>query len=628
MVLRASSTRKPDEEKPQPGNGLRLLTAGGLLSLVLYVGFYLLMLAKSLWESPTLVPDKWKTIFRPIRDLFPRDWVWARKGTEPALSHHLLYLLLIVALFAVYFFVIVRLWKGASLGSHSGRGALRRILFFTVLFLAVLFVVHGALSSDLFSYVSYGRIFAIYGDNPLVNAPADYAWSDRAKWIQWVYWKETPSVYGPVWLWLAAGIAKVAQAIDNDLVTHLLGHKLLASLAHLLNVVLVWKVAGLALRKYPALLGATARSKPDSDNRLAALRIAATVTYAWNPLVVLEFGANGHNDVLLVTFVLAALWMHLKGMWRLAALCLAAAVLVKLIAVVLVPGYLWLLFWQGRTEKPAWDRDSWRAGFSRAAQAALIVSAALVVAYWPFWTGPEILRSLAGGPPATRMVNSLSDVLRNKGAEWLSDFAHSQHWYPYKFWEPGEIAARLDWPLRWGSLMIAAAWAVLRTWGARTFPDMVRAWGWVLLIYLVIGSVWYWPWYASWLLVPAILAGSSRLLKATLVLSASSMLLYAIFPVLAQPFDELPGWSGLVIMGPPLGYLLGVWILDAITRRRARRVTEPTPLPAPAGGLATVAVPVPLRPEPLFSASSQEHSVAADLPTYIVAAQQESYEIF
>ncbi|HVF98601.1 MAG TPA: hypothetical protein VND68_02075, partial [Chloroflexia bacterium] len=340
--------------------------------MLLYACFYVLMLSKSLWESPTLVPDKWKAIFRPVRDIFPRDWVLARKGTEPALLNNLLYLVLVAALFAVYLFVVVRLWKGGLLASSDSGGALRRIIFFTALMLAVLFVVHGSLSSDLYSYAWYGRIFAIFGDNPLVNTPADYAWSDRAKWIQWVYWKDTPSVYGPVWLWVAGGIARVAQALDGDLVTHLLGHKLVAGVAHLCNVVLIWRVAGLALRKHGIPFGSKLPSTKPNVDRIGAMQVAATVTYAWNPLAMIEFGANGHNDVLMLTFVLCALWMHLKGWWPLAVSALAAAVLVKMIAVMLVPGYLWLLLWQGRTERPHWDRESWRRGIIRVTQAACL----------------------------------------------------------------------------------------------------------------------------------------------------------------------------------------------------------------------------------------------------------------
>jgi hypothetical protein len=584
------------------------------------------MLSKSLWESPTLVPDKWKAVFRPIRDLFPREWVFARKGTEPALLNNLLYFVLIVALFALYFYVVARLWQGGILTDNDGRGALRRVLGFTALMLVVLFVVHGSLSTDLHSYAWYGRIFAVYGDNPLVSVPADYAWSDRAKWIQWVYWKETPSVYGPVWLWIAAGLAKVAQAIDGDIVTHLLGHKLLASASHLCNVVLLWKVAGLMLRKYGMRFVSNGVPGKLDPGTLASVQVAATVTYAWNPLALIEFGANGHNDVLMLTFVLAGLWLHLKGHWRLAVAALAAASMVKLIAVVLLPGYLWLLLWQGRTEGQVRERESWRSSIARVVQAVFIFGGLLVVAYIPFWAGPEVLKPIIGGPPATRMVNSLADVLKNRGAEFLSVFAHKQHWLPYMFWEPAAIANRLDWPLRWGPLMISTAWAVLRTWGARTFPDMVRAWGWVLLVYLLVGSVWYWPWYASWLLVPVALLGPGRLMRASLILTGSSMLLYAMFPVMSAPYDDLPKWSGLVIMAPPLLYLLGGWALDRLRQRRAAPVPQGSPLSGLSSARLPAAVPVPLRPEPLLAATSDMRTSQSQYQP--ADAGQDSRELF
>ncbi|HEX8227826.1 MAG TPA: hypothetical protein VF826_00770 [Chloroflexia bacterium] len=604
-ATRGKMTSRPQKNKIHRQNStssLRMLTVAGAASLLLCVCFYVLMLSKSLWESPTLVPDKWKTVFRPIRDLFPREWVFARKGSEAALLNNLLYLLLIVALFALYFYVVARLWKGGILAPADGGGALRRVLGFTTLMLAVLFVVHGSLSSDLHSYIWYGRIFAIYGDNPLTSVPAHYAWSDRAEWIQWVYWKDTPSVYGPVWLWLAAGVAKLAQAIDGDIVTHLLGHKLVASAAHLGNVLLVWKVAGLMLRKYGLPFASTTGRMKPGHGTLASMQVAATVTYAWNPLALIEFGANGHNDVLMLTFVLAGLWLHLKGKWPLAVAALAAAAMVKLIVVVLLPGYLWLLLWQGRTEGAAGERETWRSGVARVVQAASIFGGLLVLAYTPFWAGPEVLKPITGGPPSTRTVNSLAEVLKNQGAEFLSIFAHKLRWQPYMFWEPAAIAQRLDWPLRWGPMMISGAWAILRTWGARTFPDMVRAWGWVLLIYLTVGSVWYWPWYASWLLVPVSLLGPGRLMRASLLLTGSSMLLYAMFPVMSPPYEDLPQWSGLVVMSPPLLYLLGTWVLDRQRKRGVAPLRQGSPVSGRSSGRLPAAVPVPLRPEPLMSA--------------------------
>ncbi|MDQ3929100.1 MAG: hypothetical protein M3328_08135, partial [Chloroflexota bacterium] len=291
-----------------------------------------------------------------------------------------------------------------------------------------------------------------------------------------------------------------------------------------------------------------------------------------------------------------------------------------------LPGYLWLLLWQGRTETQAWEWESWRRSIARVVQAVGIFAGVLVLAYVPFWEGPQILSGITGGPPSTRMVNSLADVLKNRGAEILSVFAHKHHWHTFKFWEAGAIADRLDWPLRWGPLMISGAWAVLRTWGARTFPDMVRAWGWVLLIYLTVGSVWYWPWYASWLLVPVALVGTGRLMRASLILTGSSMLLYAIFPVMSAPYEELPKWSGLVIMAPPMLYLLGGWVRDRLRRRGVAPVPQGSPLSGLGSSLLPAAVPVPLRPEPLLAATSDTGPLQSQYqPT---DAAHESRELF
>src|SRR5438552_3051726 len=97
-------------------------------------------------------------------------------------------------------------------------------------------VVPGVLSTDLFSYVWYGRILVVFGDNPLTHVPGDYTWHDTGRWLQWVFWKETPSVYGPGWVLVAGLVAEVSQALGGDIVNHILGHRIVASVGHLANV--------------------------------------------------------------------------------------------------------------------------------------------------------------------------------------------------------------------------------------------------------------------------------------------------------------------------------------------------------------------------------------------------------
>jgi hypothetical protein len=626
MFQISNSTQISPAGNPKPTiSGIWLLSTTGILLVLGYIAYFFLMQSHSLWQSPALVPDKWKKFFYPIKDLFPVSWVRAHQDTPFGLLNVGLYLLLLAFLFAVYIFAVRRAFAGNTFRSSDSGRALRIILVVSVAILAILFIVPGLFSSDLFSYVWYGRILGVYGDNPLLRVPADYAWYDKSHWLQWVYWKDTSSVYGPVWLWFAAGIAKIAQALDGDIVTHLLGHKLFAALAHLLNIWLLWHVSGIFIRRYwpkDRTKGGVLRTEspgptfsPQSSVLSApvAAQIGVTLSYAWNPLFLIEFGANGHNDVLIVTGLLGALWLHLRGYWRTAVVLLALTCLVKAIVLIFLPGYLWLLFWE--SDLPPM-KQRLTLGAWRVTQALALSLAVWVFCYLPFWQGPASLNVLVSGPAAEYFIDSLGAVVRFKLAEGISHLAGALGWQPTRFWSVDEVGWRLDWPARWGPLAITAAVAFTQTWDARTFPRMLSAWGWVLFAYLTIGSVWFWPWYVPWLIVPAVLLGPGRLFTATLILCASSMSLYAIYPKMAPPFQEVPGWTGLVIMCPPLLYVGISYWLEAL-RRKTKPEEQIEPLAQPES--LPVSVPVPAYPEPAHVPVLANHQHAGRLePAYFV----------
>jgi hypothetical protein len=113
-------------------------------------------------------------------------------------------------------------------------------------------------------------------------------------------------------------------------------------------------------------------SQTGTAERLAwqtAATAGVTITYAWNPLAVVEFGLSGHNDVLLLTGLLAALWLHLTGHWRAAIVAIALASLVKVVALVFLPGYLCLLVWEGDGDR----RQKLLRAASRTIQAAALI---------------------------------------------------------------------------------------------------------------------------------------------------------------------------------------------------------------------------------------------------------------
>jgi hypothetical protein len=548
------------------------------------VAYLILMQSHALWQSPTLVPDRWKHIYYPFVSLFPAEWI------RPGLANDLgflaagLFAILICGLFLVYF-LLLRRFLDAEIAPDEALGALRRIVAFTVVALAILFVVPGVLSSDLFSYVWYGRVFALFAENPFTHVPADYAWRDTGRWLQWVYWRETPSVYGPIWVFLAGGVAKASQLLDGNIVTHLLGHKLLASVAHLVNVVLVWRIVGNLTKLESGIWN------PD---RTTSAQVAATVAYAWNPLLLIEFGANGHNDVLMMTFVLTSVWLHLTGRWRLAVAALACAALVKLIAVVFLPGYLWLLFWQSHQGGAL---ESLRKRLWIGAQATMVFATTFLVFYLPFWQGLSTLRPLITGPPVELYINSLGWLLRFKVPEVASAVADLLNLSPPEFWTTRAVGQRLEWPVRFGATLITGAFALVTTWKARDLPRMITAWGWVLFVYLTVGAVWFWPWYVSWLVVIAVIAGPGRLFNATLILCLTSLLMYATLWRSDPVVSEIFAWRDAAVMLPPLVYALASSWRDSRTRPG-----QPAPAPVPEPRFRHVdarppSVPVPLMPE-------------------------------
>src|SRR5688500_15911625 len=329
---------------------LRWLWRGGAFLVAWCVAYLLLFQSSTLWARAIPLPRGDDGLLGTLRRLFPAEWLRASRDTQLGLLNSGLYLLILAILFTSYWLALrraIRLQRWSNVAQtamnwHRNR-PLWIILLVTALALFVLLWLPGTQSADLHNYIWYGRMLATFGDNPFVHVPLDYVSRDASGWLEHVYWKEVPSVYGPVWVLLAGGLAWLGNLVSSEMWPHLLSHKLWASDAHLVNVVLMWRVSGLVTQSY--------LSSPDAPaiEARGSARIGATLVYAWCPLALIEFGANGHNDALMLTGVIGALWLHLTGRWRLAAIAIGLAALVKVSALLLLPGYLWLLLW----ERPA-----------------------------------------------------------------------------------------------------------------------------------------------------------------------------------------------------------------------------------------------------------------------------------
>jgi hypothetical protein len=163
------------------------------------------------------------------------------------------------------------------------------------------------LSTDAWTYWDEGRIAAVHDANPYVQAPEDFH-SDPAFPYVGSAWRDTTSVYGPAFQLVSEPVA-LAAGSSHDAAAWI--YKTLAAAATLVSTWLAVK--------------------------LAARKAFAAAFVGWNPLLAVHFAGGGHNDVWMAALVLAALVLAAAGRLEAAGGAWAAAILVKWVAVLLLP---------------------------------------------------------------------------------------------------------------------------------------------------------------------------------------------------------------------------------------------------------------------------------------------------
>jgi len=315
-----------------------------------------------------------------------------------------------------------------------------------VLFRLTLLPLQPTLSEDLTRYRWQARLQAA-GGNPYVEVPEDPRWAElRDETWPRVTRKDLPSVYGPLAEASYRGWWEFARRLSDEPYVQVWSFKLPFAAAEL--------GVGAALWRLLPLLG---------------LPSSFALVYLWNPLIVNEFWAQGHNDSLAVLAVLLALIAWKRRREYSAGAWLAAAAMVKFWPLILFP-FLGLRREEGR----------WRLGWRVAVGAApvVVVSCAL---YWP-----EILhvrRILADFVGGWRNNDSLFGLFYDYFDE---DFDRARYWSTRAC---VTVLALVWWRQRAVSWQFLAAIVALLAFSANCFP-------------------WYLSWFAPLLAVyphPALL---------------------------------------------------------------------------------------------------------------------------
>ena len=351
---------------------------------------------------------------------------------------------------------------------------LRAILLWTAAFcLPLLLVPPDFLSTDVYAYIMEIRVGVVHHANPMVVPPGAFPGDPLLKYV--TSWKDLPAIYGPAWAVLLSALTYPLRPLGDAPWLYLAAYKLLAAGFHLANAAMIWR-----------LLGAW---KPEQQ-------VWGTLLYAWNPLALLEYAGSAHNDAPMIFFLLLALWLAQQGRWRLATAGLALGALIKYIPLLVLPLYAGVVL-RGH--------PTWPARLKTAGQMAAISLLLAVVFFAPFWQGGRVVRPLLAQPAADRSLNSIAmlatrawPVLTNLVdlGDDLDQAARDPNLPDEMGLSPQQLA--VSQAVRWlGRAALAFTWLamLIAVWRRPTFERFVWASFWVLLIYIVLGTTWFWPWY-------------------------------------------------------------------------------------------------------------------------------------
>jgi alpha-1,6-mannosyltransferase len=337
------------------------------------------------------------------------------------------------------------------------------------------------------------------------------------------------SPYGPIWTHLETTIAQVFDGVRAQLISL----KVVLVLSSLGSALLIWQILG--------------RVRPERQ-------LLGTLAFLWNPMIIVELAGEGHNDALMVFFVVLALLLTIEGRGSIGLVAMSLGVLVKYLPLLLVPSQV-VYLWRTRRGTLAFGTQ-----VASGAAIAALVAAAL---FAPLWAGADTLTGvwLSGRPGQTGSTQTML-------IEALSWFL------------PASVAEPLVYLLLVAGL---AAFIWIRASSITDADSLLRSCASVALAYVLLVSPSFWPWYGVMPVALMALVPTDLFLALLFAVSAGSRLvapldLLFVHEVIGRRMFLFATWTGAI--GLPL-VVLSVWL---VRRSRTVRELDPeriTPSPPP-----------------------------------------------
>ncbi|MBV9171464.1 MAG: DUF2029 domain-containing protein [Chloroflexi bacterium] len=460
-----------------------------------------------------------------------------------------------------------------DVGISAVRGALAVVVLFELLFQVTLFLSPGLFTTDIFSYVMYGHISAVYNLNPYIYPPNYFPGNPMLNWIHPIWWDQ-PSVYGPLWTNLAWVLAHLMDPLNGLTVTlddgevlqvglmdQVFVYKLAMNVVQLINLALLWWLLGRLMPQRPRA------------------RLTAFTMFAWNPLMLFDTAGNAHNDALMVTLLLLGvvpltLQRRVTNVgWAVGTFFVGLSALIKYTTCIV--GLFYVVPWVRRLA--TWpSRIGWIGG------TGLVIAATAAILFVPWWDYPRSLQPIltAADGKSWQFSNSAPDVFalefdnkflnKSTPAPSPDEVAYS---YAELYTTPTLPTVRIwtKWITR-GIFALYLIWECIRLWriaGDRRrsliepiLEASVRAFA--VLIVLVLP--WVLEWYWFWPLALATLLGWRRQLS--LVIVGYTLTSLPIFYVHHYWNWHMPSMLVLVYAFAPLAVPVIGWLWRLLRRAR------------------------------------------------------------
>lgn len=408
------------------------------------------------------------------------------------------------------------------------------VLIWALCCLALLFAAPNGESHDVYDYIFRGRMIDRFAASPLLVTPDEFP---DAPFYRYVAWKRHVDTYGPLWEYASGGVAKTVRGVlewagvfqepasscpqlaaaCQTLAAYVTGYRLLAILLTGFSAFFLYRIVHATHTEFAPL---------------------ALATWLWNPLLLIATALGAHNDALMLLLFFLAYWLWQREHWLAGWLAVGLATQVKLTALLLLPALgLWLV------RKLGWLRAIW---VSLVAVLIMLGISWTLYAPWGGWaTLPRMLyeRQLF-------VAHSLAQIL---------------YFLLYK-WSAWSYALVWQMMVQWATALFLAAAVLLCV---RTFArmhiglqhadrELYRSCTLLTLLYLLVGSFWFQPWYLVWVLAPATLWVDGRFPRQGLP--------WVCFGALCSNvvYDHLTQLAPLAVPNLAL-YRLGVTVLVVIT---------------------------------------------------------------